>query len=1108
MTDCQDTDPPERLQWRFDDLGNLFNASDRMVWAGEHSNSDRTLRLGSPGTEQPGNPWRHCVWAPDADGVQLRATGCSDGAAPDPVRLNTSIPPVQAAVSTADKDAYTQYLFHGPSYARFDPATGKAGTVQGINDFWPSLQRTGFRYGFDSGFEAEKYGKRQLVLFKGDQYVRVEIPMGSSTDTLAKGPLPIRDGFHLFRGTAFEYGVDAAVGLGDDKIMVFRRGSMGVFQLDIDGNGDKWIVDETPISSGLPAVDGTGMEKGVDTALVSGKLQSGADDTDLPAVELISGGRVLTLRVHPDRVQDSELAARPDNLTRKWPGLKNTVFDGGWLDDPGPPGRIVLRNGPKPAADPEPDRPAPFSTDPGQQPSCRPDGMTATKDVNTPYCQIYDDKGRELMGERHPRRVVGYFTGWRTGKNGQPMYLPNSIPWGQVSHINYAFAHVGKDNRISVGDTNDPANPATGMTWPDVPGAEMDDSLPYKGNFNLLNKYKKKHPRVKTLISIGGWAETGGTLSPDGSREKTGGLYTLTNNDDGSVNQPAIDTFADSVVDFLRTYGFDGADIDYEYPTSLKDAGNPEDWPIANARRKGLNAGNTALMKTLREKLDAASEKDGAYYQLTAAASASGYLLRGQQDFRALQYLDFVNSMSYDFHGSWNNFVGPQAPLYDDGKDAELAAAGIYDKEKNPEFQQEGYFNTDWSYHYLRGAMAAGRINLGVPYYTRGWKHVKGGTGDGLWGTSELPDQKNCPEGTGPDVSKTPCGAGADGVDNIWHDENAAGDALAAGSNPMWHAKNLERGVSGGYLGQYGVSPDAPDSRVDGYTRHWDDTLKASWLWNDDKKVFLTTQDEQDIAAKADYIKDKGAGGAMIWELAGDYACPEDASDQCVPGYTLTKKLDESLRDAGPYGAKRTGKTELPEQVLDVDVEFADYPTEDLWPLQPKLRITNNSDKAIAGGAKVSFDLPTSAPPVVKDGNWQAYEEIEPGHSGPNAGGLKGEFHRVTITLEACQEIPAGRSMDVPVKYFLPATGPVNVTLTSEGETFGVTGDKRQGTHTVDPPDASAPCAAPDWDRDADHYNKGDVVTHDGGRWLAQWWANKGDEPGVAPVWRDISPNP
>jgi GH18 family chitinase len=43
-----------------------------------------------------------------------------------------------------------------------------------------------------------------------------------------------------------------------------------------------------------------------------------------------------------------------------------------------------------------------------------------------------------------------------------------------------------------------------------VPGAEMDPEFAYKGHFNLLSKYKKQYPDVKTLISVGGWADTRG----------------------------------------------------------------------------------------------------------------------------------------------------------------------------------------------------------------------------------------------------------------------------------------------------------------------------------------------------------------------------------------------------------------------------------------------------------------------------------------------------------------------------------------------------------------------------------------------------------------------
>lgn len=1066
--------------------------------------------------------------SPDGANSEYRCTG-SAGQSPgeptgEPVRRG-----IDSTLSVAKNEAY---FFNGSKYARVKFTAHKSEIVDGaagvkdIGANWPSLRGTPFAHKVDAAFSLPE-SPQEAFMFSGDQYIRIKnVKPGTTDDTRVNGPWPLCTGWTSLCATPelkrlFADGIDSALSVRENEVFFFKGDQYVRVQVN-PGGIDKVLKGPLPIADHWPSLKdaaeqapAAGFTSAIDASFGAPEWYCSWLDAILSLglacignhpgnAAVFSGGQYALTSLKPD-TNDDRLLSGPSRITDVWTSLRDTVFD----ERPAPMTGRLSRNGPTPAADPEPNGPGPWSTDPAAQPKCRPDGMTATAGVNTPYCRIYDDQGRERMGERHPRRVVGYFTGWRTGRGGQPMYLPGSIPWGQVSHVNYAFAHVDDAQRISVGDVNSPDNPATGMTWPGVPRAEMDESLPYKGNFNLLTQYKKKHPRVKTLISVGGWAETGGVLNPDGSRSKSGGLYKLTTNEDGSVNQSGIDTFADSVVDFLRTYGFDGVDIDYEYPTSLKDAGNPEDWPVANARRKGLNAGNTALMKTLREKLDAASEKDSAYYQLTAAASSSGYLLRGQEDFRALQYLDFVNSMSYDFHGSWNSFVGPQAPLYDDGKDGELTAAGTYDRVKNPEYDQEGYFNTDWSYHYFRGALQAGRINLGVPYYTRGWKNVTGGSGNGLWGRADLPDQSQCPDGTGPKGGTTPCGSGASGIDNLWHDQTAAGDELASGSSPMWHAKNLERGVKPGYLPQFGLDPKDPGSDAGGYSRHWDDTLKASWLWNDDKKVYLSTQDTQDVTAKADYIKDKGAGGAMIWELAGDYECPADESEQCGPGYTLTKELDDRLRDSGPYGNTRAGSTELPRQVLDLDVEFADYPTDnkELWPLQPKLRITNRGNRAVSGGAKVSFDLPTSAPPVVKDGGWQLYPDIEPGHSGPNAGGLKGDFHRVTITLEACQEIPAGRSVDIPVKYYLPATGPANVTVTTEGQTFGITGDKRHGTETAEAPAATNPCQVTPWTPDADHYTKGDVVTHNNRRWVAQYWADKGAEPGTAPVWRDISPN-
>ncbi|NUT54236.1 MAG: chitinase [Saccharothrix sp.] len=731
---------------------------------------------------------------------------------------------------------------------------------------------------------------------------------------------------------------------------------------------------------------------------------------------------------------------------------------------------------------------------------CRPDGLYQTPGVAVPYCSVYDTEGRESLGADHSRRVIGYFTSWRTGRDGTPAYLPSDIPWTKVTHLNYAFAHIDAQNRVSVGPDG-PDNPSTGMTWP---GVELDPSLPYKGHFNLLTKYKKQHPNVKTLVSVGGWAETGGFFNPDGTRNASGGFYRL-----GAQPQSTVDAFADSAVQFIRTYGFNGVDIDYEYATSNNHAGNPDDFWIADANRGTLWAGYEKIMKTLREKLDRASAQDGRHYLLTAAVPASGWLLRGQEAYQVTRYLDYLNVMSYDLHGSWNHFVGPNAALYDDGKDGELAAGGVYTA---PQYEGMGYLNTDWAYHYYRGAMQAGRINIGVPFYSRGWQGVTGGT-NGLWGRAALPDQTKCPPGTGSSVgSTTPCGNGAIGIDNLWHDSTAGGAEVPSGANPLWHTKNLERGITPDYLARHGLDPvNDPADRISGsYRRFYDSTLTAPWLWNADKKVFLSTEDEESIAAKAKYVADKGIGGIMIWELAGDYRF-DDAKGQYTVGDTLLTKINDGLRGAAPYGnRKAAGAT--PAQVLDVSATVSGFALGDSnYPITPKLKLTNNSTTTLPGGTKIEFDYGTSAPGSMADQSGFGLRVTAKGHSGGNVGGLRGDFQHVELTLPSWQSLAPGASVDVALSYQLPIASPSNFKLTFGGRSYAIASDHPRGgggtgptsttTTTTDQPS----CAAPAWDR-AKVYNGGNEVSHVGKRWQAKWWT-QGEEPGTTGewgVWRDL----
>ncbi|CAH1556582.1 chitinase C-terminal domain-containing protein [Vibrio owensii] len=764
--------------------------------------------------------------------------------------------------------------------------------------------------------------------------------------------------------------------------------------------------------------------------------------------------------------------------------------------------------------------------------NCRPDGLYQTAGVDVPYCTIYDEEGRELMGADHPRRVIGYFTSWRSGDDPQAAYLVKDIPWDQLTHINYAFVSIGSDGKVNVGDVTDPTNPATGKIWP---GVEVDPALGFKGHFGALATYKQKHD-VKTLISIGGWAETGGHFGADGNRVADGGFYTMTTNADGSINHAGIEKFATSAVEMMRTYKFDGLDIDYEYPTSMAGAGNPYDKDFMEPRRPYLWASYQELMKVLREKLDAASAQDGIHYMLTIAAPSSGYLLRGMETFDVTKYLDYVNIMTYDLHGAWNDHVGHNAALFDTGKDSELAQWNVYG---TAAYGGIGYLNTDWAYHYFRGSMPAGRINIGVPYYTRGWQGVTGGD-NGLWGRAALPNQSECAPGTG-EGEKNNCGHGAIGIDNMWHDTDPKGNEMGAGSNPMWHAKNLEKGIWGSYAQAYGLDPvnDPSDKFVGSYTRHYDDVAVAPWLWNAEKSVFLSTEDKASVEVKADYVIDKEIGGIMFWELAGDYNCyvldangnrtTIDATEQACAagngeyhmGNTMTKAIYDKFKSATPYGNKiATGA--IPTEAVDIAVSVGGFKVGDQnYPINPKITFTNNTGQAIPGGTEFQFDIPVSAPDNAKDQSGGGLSVIASGHTrANNIGGLDGVMHRVSFSLPAWKDLPAGGTYELDMVYYLPISGPANYTVISGGKEFAFKfeqpdlpiGDLNSGTGGgggTEPGtcDTTGLVTYPDlpqtdWQGNPSHANQGDKVIHNGVVYQANWWT--ASEPGSDGSWSTV----
>lgn len=60
------------------------------------------------------------------------------------------------------------------------------------------------------------------------------------------------------------------------------------------------------------------------------------------------------------------------------------------------------------------------------------------------------------------------------------------------------------------------------------------------------------------------------------------------------------------------------------------------------------------------------------------------------------------------------------------------------------------------------------------------------------------------------------------------------------------------------------------ESTKDSYTRHWDDAAKACWLYSEEKRDFISYEDEESLYYKVDYVKKEGLRGLMFWHYACD----------------------------------------------------------------------------------------------------------------------------------------------------------------------------------------------------------------------------------------------
>lgn len=218
-----------------------------------------------------------------------------------------------------------------------------------------------------------------------------------------------------------------------------------------------------------------------------------------------------------------------------------------------------------------------------------------------PVIPVNPNRGKEM---------VGYYPGYSAYSG----YTVDRIPADKLTKLNYAFAKIADDLTVQMSDPN------------------IDEP-----NFEKLRGLKEEYPDFKTLISIGGW---------DYSK-----LFS-----NAALTAASREKFAQSALDFILKHGFDGVDLDWEYPVSGGVGGiiqRPED-----------KENFTLLLKAIRQKLNEQSAKDGKRYYLTIAGAPTIWYLNNIEPLKVSDLVDYFFIMAYDLHGPWDKYADFNAPLF------------------------------------------------------------------------------------------------------------------------------------------------------------------------------------------------------------------------------------------------------------------------------------------------------------------------------------------------------------------------------------------------------------------------------------------------------------
>ncbi len=355
-----------------------------------------------------------------------------------------------------------------------------------------------------------------------------------------------------------------------------------------------------------------------------------------------------------------------------------------------------------------------------------------------------------LQGQQ--KEINGYFPSWKWQKNRERLDH-RLIPYQKLTIVTYAFFYPLESGEIVGMDPLADDFLLKGKTDSLSGRLEPNDSM-----VALAHRHG-----AKMVLAIGGWENSNNfppVAADPGKRAK----------------------FAQSCIKQITDYGFDGIDVDWEFPGYVRHQGTPAD------------KGNfTLLLQTVRDSLQALGQRTGKYYLLSASLPAAAGHLPDIEVQKITAILDRLNIMTYDLFGPWGKISNHNSALFGPAQGDSARCV-------------DGAFKLYHNEHQV----PAEKINLGVAFYGHAYA--------------------NCTQ--------------------IYSEHSGADTKLFPADDGIPYALIAERFTL--------------------FKRLWDDKAQAPYLVSESQRVLVSYDDEESVARKADYVKEKNAAGLIVWTLQGD----------------------------------------------------------------------------------------------------------------------------------------------------------------------------------------------------------------------------------------------